>query len=107
MRILLVHNYYRSAGGEDIVVQVEKSMLEDHGHEVALLEADNAEISGALNRISTGFNAVHSRAGKKRVAAELARFRPASCTCTTFFLYFRPPSIMLRASGRGRGADSS
>src|SRR6476660_1455053 len=90
MRILLVHNHYQFAGGEDVVVQAEKSMLENHGHEVALLEADNADISGALKQISTGFNAVHSRGAKKRVAAELARFRPSIMHVHNFFPLFSP-----------------
>jgi glycosyltransferase involved in cell wall biosynthesis len=90
MRILLVHNRYQSPGGEDVVVQAERTMLENHGHEVSLLEADNAEISGALKRISTGFNAVHSRASKKRVAAELARFRPMIMHVHNFFPLFSP-----------------
>jgi glycosyltransferase involved in cell wall biosynthesis len=76
MRILLVHNRYKAAGGEDVVVEGEKSMLEDYGHEVSLLEADNAEISGALSQVATGFRAIYSRNAKRRVAAEVARFRP-------------------------------
>ena len=76
MRILLVHNRYKFAGGEDVVVGAEKSMLEDHGHEVSLLEADNAEISGALTQVATGFTAIYSWKARRRVAAEVARFRP-------------------------------
>ena len=33
-RILLIHNYYKIPGGEDTVVQNEKRLLEEHGHEV-------------------------------------------------------------------------
>ena len=90
MKILLVHNHYQFAGGEDVVVQAERSMLENNSHEVALLEADNAENTGALKQISTGINAVHSRAAKKRIAAELARFRPSIMHVHNFFPLFSP-----------------
>jgi glycosyltransferase involved in cell wall biosynthesis len=90
MRILLVHNRYRFSGGEDVVVQAEKIMLENHNHEVAVLKADNTEISGPLKTISTGFKAVHSRAAKKRVVAELTRFRPNILHVHNSFPLFSP-----------------
>jgi glycosyltransferase involved in cell wall biosynthesis len=90
MRILLVHNRYQIAGGEDTVVQAEKSMLETHGHEVALLESDNADISGGVGRILAGMGAVYSPRGKRRVASELARFRPDVMHVHNFFPLFSP-----------------
>ncbi len=42
-RVLLVHNYYRIPGGEDIVVANEKKLLEDNGHKVILYSRNNAE----------------------------------------------------------------
>lgn len=41
--VLIVHNYYRIPGGEDIVVANEKKLLEDHGHKVTLYSRNNAE----------------------------------------------------------------
>jgi glycosyltransferase involved in cell wall biosynthesis len=90
MRILLVHNRYQIAGGEDTVVRAEKSMLENHGHEVALLENDNAKISGGLGQFKAGMGAVYSRRGKRRVALELARFRPDVMHVHNFFPLFSP-----------------
>ncbi len=90
MRILLVHNRYQIAGGEDTVVQAEKSMLEIHGHEVALLESDNADISGGVGRLQAAAGAVYSRRGKRRVASELARFRPDVMHVHNFFPLFSP-----------------
>jgi glycosyltransferase involved in cell wall biosynthesis len=90
MKVLLVHNHYRIAGGEDTVVQAEKSMLEDHGHEVALLESDNADISGTLDQLRIGIGAVYSRDGKRRVAAEIERFRPDVMHVHNFILLFSP-----------------
>ena len=100
MRILLVHNRYQIAGGEDTVVHAEKSMLESHGHEVALLENDNAEISGGLGQLKAGMGAVYSQRGKRRVALELARFRPHVMHVHNFFPLFSP-SIYSAARGAG------
>jgi glycosyltransferase involved in cell wall biosynthesis len=65
-------------------------MLESRGLDVALLESDNAEISGALDQLRIGVGAVYSRAGKRRVAAELARFRPDVMHVHNFFPMFSP-----------------
>ena len=43
-RILLIHNYYKIPGGEDTVVQNEKRLLEEHGHEVILYSRSNREM---------------------------------------------------------------
>lgn len=43
-KILIVHNYYQLVGGEDTVVQNEKKMLEDNGHEVTVYSRHNLEI---------------------------------------------------------------
>jgi glycosyltransferase involved in cell wall biosynthesis len=100
MRILLVHNRYKFAGGEDVVVGAERSMLEDYGHEVSLLEADNAEISGALIQVATGFSAIYSRIARRRVAAEVARFRP-SVMHVHNFLPLLSPSVYYAAHEAG------
>ncbi len=42
--ILMVHNHYQLAGGEDTVVFNEKRMLEEHGHKVVLYTRSNSEI---------------------------------------------------------------
>ena len=41
--VLIVHNYYRIPGGEDIVVANEKSLLEKKGHKVILYPRNNSE----------------------------------------------------------------
>ena len=44
MRILLAHNYYQQAGGEDAVFKAEQVLLKDNGQEIFLFERNNAEI---------------------------------------------------------------
>ena len=43
-KVLLVHNYYKIPGGEDIVVSNEKRLLEEHGHKVILYTRSNKEL---------------------------------------------------------------
>lgn len=43
-KVLIVHNYYQIPGGEDTVVENEKRMLEEHGHEVVLYTRHNSEL---------------------------------------------------------------
>jgi len=45
MKILIVHNHYMYSGGEDEVVEAEKSMLEKFGHKVILYEQSNSQIN--------------------------------------------------------------
>jgi glycosyltransferase involved in cell wall biosynthesis len=43
-RVMMVHNAYQQAGGEDGVVAAELKLLRDRGHEVIELRRDNLEI---------------------------------------------------------------
>lgn len=47
LRILVAHNRYRLAGGEDTVFRAEVATLRSHGHEVTELCLDNRAISAA------------------------------------------------------------
>jgi glycosyltransferase involved in cell wall biosynthesis len=90
MRILQIHNLYRIPGGEDVVVAAEKALLEDNGHDVVLLQADNDEISGSFNQAMTAANAIYSQSGKRRVFSEIARFRPDIVHVHNFFPLWSP-----------------
>ena len=70
-KVLIVHNYYQIPGGEDTVVDNEKKLLEDHGHEVILYTRHNSELK-TLSKIqklllpfSTIFNGKTYREVKK------------------------------------------
>lgn len=43
-KVLIVHNYYQIPGGEDTVVENEKRLLEENGHEVVLYTRHNSEL---------------------------------------------------------------
>jgi len=44
MKILQIHNFYLQRGGEDVVYEAEKQLLESHGHTVVRYERNNKEI---------------------------------------------------------------
>jgi glycosyltransferase involved in cell wall biosynthesis len=46
MNVLVVHNRYREAGGEDRVVDLETTLLNRHGHKVVPYVLDNSAIDG-------------------------------------------------------------
>lgn len=90
MRILQLHNLYKIAGGEDVVVQAEKTLLEAYGHEVVLLQADNHNITSFFSQTMTALNTVYSFSAKKRVQAEIAKFQPDVVHVHNFFPLWSP-----------------
>jgi glycosyltransferase involved in cell wall biosynthesis len=90
MRILLFHNWYQQPGGEDTVVRSEKSLLESHGHDVSLLDADNQTIRTLAARVRTATSVAHSRAAESAVARELAQVRPDIVHVHNFFPLLTP-----------------
>jgi len=90
MRILIVHNRYQFFGGEDVIVQQEKSLLESGGHEVYLYERTNAEIETLLNKFFTGLKAVYSFSGKKEISSIITKFQPDIVHVHNFFPLLSP-----------------
>lgn len=100
MRVLVLHNRYQQAGGEDVVVQAEKSLLSSFGHEVELLEVHNDEISGPMGKTRAALGMLYSLDGKKRALEAIQRFRPAVVHVHNFFPLFSPSIYdACRASG--------
>lgn len=76
MRILLVHNFYKIPGGEDIVFQNEERLLREHGHEVLLYTRSNCELDefSVFRKLLLPFTAIFSlrtfREIRKRILAQ-------------------------------------
>lgn len=75
MRLLLVHNRYKHAGGEDSVFASERDMLAHMGHEVETLEFDNHEVD-AMPKWKSAAEAVWSVSARKIIGAKLGSFSP-------------------------------
>jgi len=80
MRILLVHNRYRSAqpSGENAVVDEEAELLQASGHDVERVEVDSDSIAAlpAARRAAVPLQAVWSRSGSKLVLDAIDRSQP-------------------------------
>ena len=79
MKVLVVHNHYRSTSpsGEDVVVRNELELLRRHGVEVVTWERRNDAIGeGALALLATGAGTIWSRAAQRELRALVARERP-------------------------------
>ena len=61
-KILIVHNRYQYAGGEDTVVKQDTSLLEKHGYQVFHYEKSNEELKqfGKLQKILLPFRTIYS-----------------------------------------------
>lgn len=75
MRVLLVHNHYQNAGGEDAVFAAEGALLRRHGHEVVEYVDDNHRIDGA-NRLKLAADTIWSRDAHARLRALIRDRRP-------------------------------
>lgn len=76
MRVLMVHNRYRQAGGEDAVVRDEAQLLTANGVAVEHYERHNDEIADGGGRLRLAADTLWSRRTEADIAALVAGFRP-------------------------------
>jgi glycosyltransferase involved in cell wall biosynthesis len=75
LRVLIAHNTYRLAGGEDAAVERDRAMLEALGHTVEVWRPSNDAIDGPAARALAGWRAAYSRPARAALAARLAESR--------------------------------
>jgi glycosyltransferase involved in cell wall biosynthesis len=93
MRIIVVHNRYRYAGGEDSVVRSEVEMLRSEGHTVELFEADNQSINGFVTKISAAGSLFRSSSSNRKMAELIRTFRPHLLHIHNWFPQISPSII--------------
>lgn len=98
MRVLLFHNHYQQAGGEDAVAANEHRLLADQGHDVRLATRDNSSITGARARIDAWRNVAWSEEGRRWATAEIESFRPDIVHVHNFFPLISPSVFDAAAS---------
>jgi glycosyltransferase involved in cell wall biosynthesis len=78
VKILLVHNFYRLPGGEDVVMNAEANMLRRAGHDVRIYVRDNDEIDsrGIIRAASLAINTVWARNTYRELKSILAADKP-------------------------------
>lgn len=90
MKILLAHNYYQQAGGEDFVVSNERALLQGAGHEVQFYTVSNDAISGFVKKLNTFIETPYSAGAKRDFAASIAAFKPDIVHVHNFFPLLTP-----------------
>jgi glycosyltransferase involved in cell wall biosynthesis len=90
VKVLLVHNLYQQAGGEDTVVSGEKGLLEANGDEVRLFTVANTDVKGVLARVRTALSVAYSSSAHRMVAVEIASFQPDIVHVHNFFPLLTP-----------------
>jgi glycosyltransferase involved in cell wall biosynthesis len=90
LRVLQVHNYYRSSGGEDTVVSNEQALLAQSGHDVALYSVHNSEIASLFRKTKTFINVRYNRAARAKLSGYLASYRPDVVHVHNFFPLLSP-----------------
>jgi glycosyltransferase involved in cell wall biosynthesis len=90
LRILLLHNAYQHAGGEDVGVAREHGLLTAHGHDVRLHTVSNQAVRDAWGRMKTAVQAPYSFSARRRVADEIQEVRPDVIHVHNFFPLLSP-----------------
>jgi glycosyltransferase involved in cell wall biosynthesis len=92
MRILLVHNSYQESGGEDIVFEQERSLLQRAGYTVSEYRRSNWEIAdySAIDRIMLAPETVWSRPARRDFFSVLRREKPDIVHVHNTFIVISP-----------------
>jgi len=98
MHILQLHSRYREPGGEDVVVEAERRLLEAGGHQVS----QHVECNPPGSRAAAGSLAasVWNAAAARRVRAAIEAHRPDVVHVHNTW-YALSPSVLSAARGRG------
>lgn len=75
MRILLVHNFYQQAGGEDVVFKNESTLLQRYGHDVFHYTANNQDLQQTPNAVAA-LETIWSRTANQQLRAMLQEVKP-------------------------------
>jgi len=102
MKIVLVHNLYRQPGGEDVVFQSEKRLLEREGHTIIPFVRSNMDLPDASlgERINSVSQMIWSQQSRQGFAAILESERPDLVHVHNTFMAISP-SIYSACSERG------
>ena len=89
MKILLVHNYYQQAGGEDVVFAAERTLLRNNGHTVTEFVEQNDRVK-EMGRIGLAFNTIWSRPSQKQLTDSIRQNRPQVVHFHNTFMMISP-----------------
>jgi glycosyltransferase involved in cell wall biosynthesis len=90
VRILLLHNAYQHAGGEDVSVAREHDLLAGRGHDVRLHVVSNQAVRNTWDRMRTAAQVPYSVSARRRVASEIQAAQPDIVHVHNFFPLLTP-----------------
>lgn len=90
MKILMIHNMYQQAGGENKVFELESELLERRGHEVRQLVVDNDHIEGFSGRLKAALSVTYSNSSHRLMTEMLDKFKPDVAHVHNFFPVLTP-----------------
>ncbi len=92
MRILLVHNSYQQRGGEDVVFEQERELLQRAGHHVSAYQRNNRELDerSAWGKMAAMAGTVWSERSRREFAAHLAAEAPDVVHVHNTFILISP-----------------
>lgn len=101
MRVLLLHNYYQQAGGEDTVFEQEAALLRQNGVTVETLTFTNQTFDGSwAGNIQSAAQVFYNPASAQRLTDVLDEFRPDVVHIHNLF-YTASPAMIMVARQRG------
>src|SRR5215212_3741895 len=98
MKLLLMHNRYRTLGGEDVVFDLEFDLLKSWGHQVERVTISNESLTTASFR--TGVETVWSRRSQRKLQKILRHQRPDLIHVHNTFPQLSPSVYWAAASER-------
>lgn len=90
MKVLILHNHYQHAGGEDVAVASESELLATNGHEVNVYTVSNTMVRTTWDRARAAWRSAYSTASRRRVAEEIQCFLPDVVHVHNFFPLLTP-----------------
>jgi glycosyltransferase involved in cell wall biosynthesis len=90
MRILIIHNYYKQAGGEDTVFHAEAVLLEQYGHQVEKLTFSNKEVNSLSEKLKAALGVVYNPGSARLVEERIKAFKPDVVHVHNFFPLLSP-----------------
>jgi len=92
MKILLVHNIYQQAGGEDVVFDQELQLLERHGHQVVTYLRSNHELEqlSAMGQIGLVSRIISAEDSKQDIRKILREEKPDLVHAHNTFMMISP-----------------
>lgn len=103
MKILIVHNHYSRAGGEEGVVAFQRRLLESRGHTVLMYERSYDEIkTWRFGRLASLFSALYNRRSVREMRMLVQKERPDVAIVHNLFPVISPAVLPVLKRGRVR-----